>query len=233
MNRLNQRLGVLTLAIATAASQPWNFVRAADHADGPAASADPTSDVDDVYAWMSSDTASLNLVMTVGRNVATTFKPSDKVQYVFHVNSRPAFGIAASSERLVIAEFTTEGKIKLWVGTDEYLEGDASNETGLDSKNGRVKVFTGVRNDPFYFNLQGFQEVAKTVGTVASTLTFDSAGCPRLDSATSGALVGRLSTGVDDFLRFNAYAIVLTIDKTLVTGGGPIVSVWGSTHRKS
>ena len=232
MKQIN-RLLLLAGAIAFAATQPGNRVLAADHADGPAASADPTSDIDDVYAWMSPDTTDVNLVMTIGRDVPGTFKLSDKVQYVFHVSSRPAFGAAAASEQLVIAEFATDGKVKLWVGMDEYLEGDASSESGLETKNGRVKVFTGVRNDPFYFNLKGFQDVARTVGTVASQLQFDPAGCPRLDAATAGTLVRGLGTGADDFLRFNAFAIVVSIDKSLLTKGGPIVSVWGSTHRKS
>ena len=225
---------ILTLALVAGGGGAyfWNAVRAADHADGPAAGADPTSDIDDVYAWMSSDSATFNLVMTIGRDVPSTFKLSDKIQYVFHVTSRQTFGAATTTESNIIAEFDAAGKIKLWVGNDEYLEGDASNEAGLETGKGRVKVFTGVRNDPFFFNLKGFQDVAKTVGTVAGTLTFDPAGCPRLDAPTSTALVTGLRTGKDDFLGFNAFAIVVSVDKTLVTRGGPIVSVWGSTNRK-
>ena len=90
-----------------------------------------------------------------------------------------------------------------------------------------------MRNDPFFFNLRGFNDVARTVGTVAGALSFDGAGCPRLDAATAGALVGTLGSGRDDFLGFEAFAIVVSIDKTLVTRNGPIVSVWGSTHRRS
>ena len=181
---------------------------------------------------MSPDSASLNLVMTVGRDVSTNFKLSDKVQYVFHVSSRATFGAQATTEENIIAEFDASGRVKLWVGTDAYLEGDATSEAGIESKNAKVKVFTGVRNDPFFFNLKGFQSVARTVGTVASSLTFDPAGCPRLDAATSASLVGTLRTGQDDFLGFNAFAIVVQVDKTLVTRGGPIVSVWASTNRK-
>ncbi|MEO8361273.1 MAG: DUF4331 family protein [Vicinamibacteria bacterium] len=231
MKRLN-RILALGLVAASGGALFWTAVQAADHADGPAASADPTADIDDVYAWMSSDSATLNLVMTVGRDVATSFKPSDKVQYVFHTTSRPSFGSATTTDTNIIAEFDVAGKINLWVGNDEYLEGDASSEMGLETSKGRVKVYTGVRNDPFYFNLKGFQSVANTVGTVAGSLRFDPAGCPSLDAATSGVLVGGLSTGKDDFLGFNSYAIVISVDKTLVTKGGPIVSVWGSTNRK-
>ena len=231
MKKLTRAL-VLGLGAVVGGTYGWHAVRAADHADGPAASADPTSDLDDVYSWMSPDSASLNLVMTVGRDVSTNFKLSDKVQYVFHVSSRATFGAQATTEENIIAEFDASGRVKLWVGTDAYLEGDATSEAGIESRNAKVKVFTGVRNDPFFFNLKGFQSVARTVGTVASSLTFDPAGCPKLDAATSASLVGTLRTGQDDFLGFNAFAIVVQVDKTLVTRGGPIVSVWASTNRK-
>ncbi len=36
----------------------------------------------------------------------------------------------------------------------------------------------------------------------------------------------------DDFLGFNLQMLVVQVDKALVTRGGPIVGVWGSTHRK-
>jgi hypothetical protein len=210
----------------------WSSARAADHADGPATTAEPAADIDDVYAWMSSDTADLNLVMTVGRDVPSTFKLSDRVQYVFHTQSHAAFGQPAASNVDVICEFDSSAQVECWAGDAEYVRGDASSTSGIQSKSGKLKVFTGVRNDPFYFNLTGFQNVAKTVGTVAGSLTFDAAGCPAVDGPTSNLLVTGLKTGGDSFATFSAYAIVVVLDKTLVTRGGPIVSVWGSTNRK-
>ena len=38
---------------------------AADHQDGPAATADPAADITDIFAWMSSDASKVNLVMDV------------------------------------------------------------------------------------------------------------------------------------------------------------------------
>jgi hypothetical protein len=210
----------------------WSSARAADHADGPATTAEPAADIDDVYVWMSPDAANINLVMTVGRDVPASFKLSDRVQYVFHTSSRSAFGQASTSDVNIICEFDTASRARCWVGDSEFVEGDASSTNGIQSKSGKVRLFTGVRNDPFYFNLTGFQNVAKTVGTVAPSLTFDAAGCPRVDAATSSLLVTGLRTGGDSFATFSAYAIVMTVDKTLLTRGGPIVSVWGSTNRK-
>jgi hypothetical protein len=228
------RKSLVFLGLATLALGSWRWsVRAADHVDGPAAAADATSDIDDVYAWMSPDATDLNLVMTIGRNVPRDFQLSDAVQYVFHTTSRGTFGATPSAEYNIICEAAPSRQIRCWAGNDIFLGGDASGTAGLDSPDGRLKVFTGVRNDPFFFNLTGFNTVARTVGTVAGSLSFDPAGCPLLDAGTAGSLVTQLRTGRDDFLGFEAFALVVSIDKMLVTRGGPIVSVWGSTHRKT
>jgi hypothetical protein len=211
----------------------WSSARAADHADGPATTNDPSADIDDVFAWMSPDAADLNLAMTIGRDVPATFRLSDQVQYVFHTQSRATFGAAPAQSFDVICESDRSGEIRCWGGTEIFLGGDASDPRGLESRDGRMRIFGGLRNDPFFFNLKGFQGVAKTVGTVAGALSFDQAGCPQLDAATSNVLVGGLKSGNDDFLGFNAFALVVSLDKGLVTRGGPIVSVWGSTHRKA
>ena len=223
----------LCVSLTVAGGMTWRTLRAADHADGPAATAEPTADIDDVYAWMSADSTDLNLVMTIGRNVPGTFRLSDRVQYVFHTTSRQSFGAQPGAEYNIICEAEANGQIRCWAGNDVFLGGDASNPAGIESSDARVKVFAGVRNDPFFFNLAGFNSVARTVGTVGGSLMFDAAGCPRLDAATANSLVTTLRTGRDDFLGFEAFALVVSIDKTLVTRNGSIVSVWGSTHRKS
>lgn len=232
MNR-SSRSAWLGLAAVGLGLVFWSSARAADHADGPATTNDPAADIDDVYTWMSPDAADLNLAMTIGRDVPASFRLSDQVQYVFHTQSRGTFGTAPAQSFDIICEVDRSSEIRCWGGTEIFLGGDASDPRGLESKDGRMRIFAGRRNDPFFFNLKGFQSVSKTVGTVAGALSFDPAGCPQLDSATSNLLVGGLQTGQDDFLGFNAFALVVSIDKTLVTRGGPIVSVWGSTHRKA
>ncbi len=232
------RASIRALAIGLGASLVvggaalWTL-RAADHADGPATTAEPTADIDDVYAWMSPDTTDLNLVMTIGRNVPATFRLSDRVQYVLHTTSRASFGAQPGPEYNIICEAETNGQIRCWAGNDIFLSGDASNTAGMESRDARLKIYAGVRNDPFFFNLTGLNAVNRTVGTVGGSLTFDAAGCPQLDAATAGTLVSTLRTGKDDFLGFEAFALVVSIDKSLVTRNGSIVSVWGSTHRKS
>lgn len=229
MRRLNLGLALLLLAAPPA--------HAADHADGPAASADPSADIADLYVWTSADASKLNLAMTLGRNVSATSRFSNAVQYVFHTTSAASFG-ATGLDTDIICEFRSGQTISCWVGAEDYVSGDASRLTGLASKSGKVRVFAGVRDDPFFFNLQGFRQTTSAVTAAAPSLSFDPAGCPALDAATSAALVGLLRTGtggaapVDDFAGQNVLAIVVQVDKTLLTKGGPSVAAWSATYRR-
>ena len=213
--------------------------RAADHADGPRASADPAADITDVFAWMSPDATRVNLVMDVVRNATTASRFSDSVRYVFHTTSRAGFGAAPAPELDITCVFSVAQRIRCRVGRGEVVAGDASKVSGIETADGKLRVFAGPREDPFFFNLAGFRQTARIVAGAAGSLTFDPAGCPALDAATSAALVSQLQTApgggpaADGFARFNVLAIVVSVDKSLVTPGGPIVSVWGSTNRRS
>ena len=73
------------------------LAKAADHLDGPKASADPTADITDLFAWMSPAAKTLYLIMNVFPQATAASKFSNAVQYVFHDTSRNNFGDAASS----------------------------------------------------------------------------------------------------------------------------------------
>ena len=128
--------------------------------------------------------------------------------------------------------------MECWAGDQAYVTGDASSLSGITSSNGKLRVFTGLRNDPFFFNLAGFRETARIVTGAASSLTFDAAGCPAVDSATSTALVTQLQSAPgggpapDSFANFNVIAIVVEVDKSILTGNGPILSVATATYRR-
>ncbi len=215
--------------------------RAADHADAPLISLDPPADIGDVFAWMSPDARQLNLVMGVVRNATPRSRFSDSVDYVFHTSSSASYGVAASPDVDIVCDFNKKQKIRCRIAQGKrklaQVSGDASREHGIQTKDGKLRVFAGLREDPFFFNAAGFRETARIVTAAADGLSFDAAGCPALDTATSAALVGQLQSApgggpaVDAFAGFNALAIVLSIDVSLLTKGGPILSVWGSTNR--
>lgn len=209
----------------------------ADHGDGPAVMTDPAADVNDVFVWMSPDASKINFAMSVFPFANTESRFSDSVQYVFHVGSGAAFGDVPDGGEIVCT-FNAAQDVQCWAGDTSVL-GDASSPAGLTSQDGRLRVFTGLRNDPFFFNLSGFRETTRLVTAAAPSLTFDDAGCPAVDGPTSAALVGQLQTepggapAVDDFLDANILAIVVEVDKALVATDGPIVGVWASTNRSS
>lgn len=210
---------------------------AADHQDGPAATNDPAADITDVFVWTTADATKVNLVMDVSPAASTASRFSDTVQYVFHTSSRASFGAASTASEDVICTFDTTQTISCWAGS-EYVTGNAGTASGLSSSSGRLKVFAGLRADPFFFNLDGFKHTAATVTAAKPSLSFDTSGCPLLDAATSAVLVDQLRTDpsggppVDHFRGFNALAIVVQLDKSILTAGGPVVSVWAATHRK-
>lgn len=216
------------------------LVPAADHEDSPSVRLDPTADFGDVLAWMSPDAADLNLIATVVRNATPASRFSDAVQYVFHTRSSDTFGGDAASPVNVICQFegVDEQTVSCWAGNESYVSGDASDPAGLVSDDGKLRVFAGLRNDAFFFNSAGFNATRALVIDAAPSLEFDAAGCPQLDEPTSNALVTQLMTApgggpaVDNFGNANILVLAVSVDKSIVTGGGPIVGVWGSTRRR-
>jgi hypothetical protein len=214
---------------------------AADHLDAPTVKMDATTDITDLYTWVNPTSSTVVFVLNVNPLATTASKFSTSAQYVIHTGSSAAFGGAGATPLNIIATFDASQNISLWVGANEYVNGNASATTGLMTADGKVKVFAGLRDDPFYFNLDGFHAAEAAVEAAASSLTFNTAGCPAVDAATSMALVKALSTNptssppggtaVDYFAGKNVLSIVVEVDKSLVTSGGPIVSAWASTNK--
>lgn len=219
-----------------------NWAQGADHRDSPATTAEPMADLADVYAWMSADAADLNMALTVSPFAGATSSFSDATQYVFHVGSRANFGATVEDDTRVVCQFYTADAIECWVLADDgsvadYVVGDPSSPSGLVSASGDVRVFAGLRSDPFFFNLDGFRRTVDTVRAAAAAgLSFDAGNCPTVDAATSTTLVTQLTTdpdnmpATDDFGDADVLALVVQIDKSLVTTGGPILAAWASTH---
>ncbi len=219
--------------LATAVIHP-RLAHSADHLDAPATKAEAAADINDVYTF--TDSTNAVFAMTVSPAAAAGAKFSDAVQYVLHTQSAAAFG-GGSNDVNVICTFNAAQVAQCWAG-GEYATGDASSATGISSASGKLKVFAGLRADPFFFNLAGFKNAVSTVKGAASSLKFD-AGCPQLTGETATVLANQLKTNPDgggapeDFFKnLNTLAIVAQIDLALVTKGGPVVSVWASTNRK-
>lgn len=222
---------MMALALMVGASSALG----ADHLDGPAATMDAAADITDTYAWL--DGPNVVMVLNVSPLATTASKFSDKVQYVFHTESSAGFGMAGTKTD-IICTFDTAQKIQCWVGDQAYVTGDASATAGLETSDKKFKVFAGLRDDPFFFNLEGFKDTVETVTAAAPTLPKDAAGCPTVDAATSTALVNMLKStkkgtmpAADFFAGKNVMSIVVSVNKSLINGGGPILSYWASTNK--
>ena len=227
MKRFIRSLLVASLCIS-------GLAHAADHLDSPSAVADGSTDITDVFAWSSSDGTKLNLIMNVAPNAGEGAAFSDAAQYVFHVARSDSFGGEAVNSD-IICTFDAAGALSCWAG-DQYVSGDASNAEGLSNDGGSMKVFAGLRNDPFFFPSLGFGAVVDAVKGAAPDLSFDDNGCPTLDEATATALAGLLGTNncmmtLDFFQSHNVLALVVQVDVTAIAGEGNIMAVWASTRR--
>jgi hypothetical protein len=212
---------------------------AADHQDGPAATASPAADITDVFAWMSPDHAKMYLVLDLFPAATAAAKFDTNTLYVFHTTSKATLLATAGTPLDIICKFDAAQAIQCWAG-GEYVSGATAGAptTGLKSASGKLTVWAGLRDDPFFFNLDGFKDLVATVKAAAPQLlpTVDASGCPVVDATTSGALVSALAhthgnAPVDHFAGLNVLAIVVSIDASLVTRGGPTVGVWASTNQ--
>jgi hypothetical protein len=204
---------------------------ASDHMDTPTVIADPAADIGDIFAWTSSDGQRLNLVMDI---VAHQF--SDRLQYVFHVDSGERFGKTTAST-LIACRFDVAIAVECWAGDADYVRGDATGPAGIEGKNRRFRVFAGLRDDPFFNNVKGTRAAYNIAGAALQHGTgVDAAGCPQFDTATSRAILDtwRHTGGgpATNFLAgWKASALVISIDLDVVNTGGKLLAVWGAVHK--
>jgi hypothetical protein len=238
-------LAIAATACAASAATICGAARpalASDHADSPSVVNEPSADINDVYAWMQG--TNIVLAMTVTPNAqpiaadgAAGSEFSDAVQYVFHTTSQMSFGAATVLPENIIATFDANQNISVWVGTDDYVKGATGTNAALVSLDGKLEVFAGLIGDPFFFNIDGFHNAVATVESLESSLTLDPSGCPLLTDDQAALLRTQLTTApdggtaVDHFATFDALAIVISVDKSLLTKGGPIVAEWASTNQ--
>lgn len=218
-------LALSVAGVATLIATP--LVHASDAADSPSVMSDPSADITDLFTWTSG--TKTYLVMDVFPQATTASKFSSTSQYVFHTSSMASRGMPETKVD-VMCTFDVSQAISCWAGS-EYVHGDPSATSGLTSTSGKLKVFAGLRDDPFFFNLDGFHGAQATVKGASASFTYDAAGCPAIGSGASATILKQLSTNpVDAFAGKNVLAIVLELDTTLLTTGGPLVTVWASTN---
>lgn len=174
---------------------------AADHAEAPTSAADPAADIADFYAWHTSDKVVFVLTYAPLTAPGGSATYDADVLYGLHVDN----DLDGVADQDLWVQFGQNGAgdwaVRVtWGGNEEEFS------VGDTGEGDSVKIWTGLADDPFFFDLQGFQTTLAT-GTVA----FDS---------TRDSLAGT-----------NVSAIVLEADLATISGGSTF-QTWATTARK-
>jgi len=254
---------ILTSALAAAAisivvvNQRVTNVEAADHLDGPAVSMNKGADLTDLYAWMWDDAGvpSVALVLAVNPIATAADAFPENVHYAFHIDRGNV-----RTEVICQFESTDNTAIRCWVGddvTNKIISGDPTSDATPLEVDG-IKVFAGLRKDPFAFNSLAFGKVQTFVDTNKAGLTadIDVAGCFDLSEASGNdannrslgeTLVACLTTQCDAnigepqsppnamtdfFAELNVLALTVSLPLTEIAGADPEIRVYASTHNR-
>lgn len=219
----------MAFASASAAACVCSAASASDHLDTPTAIADPAADIGDLYAWTSADGRRLNLVMDI---VGGKF--SDKVAYVFHVDSGRKLGETGATTT-IDCRFGEQGEISCVAG-DDRAAGAADRTQGIESGHRRFRVFAGLRDDPFANNVRGTRQAYDVADkALKAGAARDGAGCPAFDAATAHDILDRWrhtdgGPAQNLLAGWKSAALVVSIDLSAVNGGGPLLGVWSGTY---
>ena len=181
-------------------------VTAADHVDAPMAQADQAADITDFYAWHKDDGKIVAIVNYAGLlevGQSGVYDPS--VVYGIHIDNNG----------------DNEADENIWVRFGQNSQGDWGVQfSGLpgiaDPAVGPVntvfdaglgtRAYAGLRDDPFFFDLDGFLATLMT-----GTLSFDSMN--------------------DSFAMTNVNAIIIEISTDAAAGGSNNIQMWATTRK--
>ena len=204
---------------------------ASNHLDTPVVIANPQANIGDLYAWTAADGRHLNLVMDI---VGHSF--SDKLSYVFHIDSGTAFG-KTNATTTITCRFPDATTTDCRLGNVDRARGAAGVPSGIEGRNHRFRVFAGLRDDPFFNNVKGTRAAYQVAFDALKDggVQKDAATCPVFDRSTADAILyqWRHSDGrpASNFLaHWTTSALVVSIDLDVVDRGGKMLAIWAVTQ---
>ena len=178
---------------------------AADHGEAPGAAADPAADIADFYAWHTSNGTIVAVITIQPLAVSGDSALYDAdVLYGVHIDTN-----ADTTPDLDIYARFGQNADGDWGVQVENLPGASGPVVGAVETvitDGDVKVFAGLREDPFFFDAQGFGDTLST-----SSVAF---------------------TATDFFAGYNVLSIVMEFDTAATTGSAHQIQTWATTARK-
>jgi len=202
--------GVAVAALGAAAFMPGESAQTADHLDPPGRTSpnadntpDPAADIADVFAWAADD--NLNVIVTFAGPSAPNAPATYDRDVLYKVNISTD-GNALNTENVIRVRFGEGGMNEFGVqATGVPGAGTLSGPVNTNLTGNGVTLRAGLFDDPFFFDLQGFQETLQS-GTLA------------------------ISNQRDFFAGQNDTAFVLQIPLSNLSATGKI-TVWSETSR--
>jgi hypothetical protein len=224
--------GALAMAVAILAGQR---LLASDHQDTPEVELNPRMDINDVFAFPGSGADRIALAMTTSSPIQGTNASFDNnLLYQFRIDNSGD----AIEDRVIQVTFSGSGANQTvtvrgpvaaaMTGMRSTLVDDPQAVTGLvgqtlGSATG-VQVFAGLRDDPFFIDLEQFFKIVPDRRPSTGPLSQ-----PQTQEATSFR-----NPGIDFLRSYNALAIVVEVPKSMLTSAsGPDakIGVWGTVSR--
>ncbi len=204
-SRSRARLLVAGLAATAALPMLSDIVSAADHLDAPKTQTNPAADITDVYAWHTDDDKVVAVLNFAGfTEVGGKPTLDSTILYGLHIDNDAdnvadhdvwfRFGQNANGDWGVQAEGIPGGTPTV----------SGPLDTAIDAGLG-LQLWAGLRDDPFFFDLDGFKTTL-----MSGTVTFDKTH--------------------DTFAGTNVTSIVVTMSTDAVVGAGSTFSLWASTR---
>ncbi len=232
MTRLRIAVGAAGLALVLFTGSG----RAADHLDSLNLTTLPEADINDLYAWTTNDD-DLVIALSVNRfsdvaGLGGNTEFSSEVLYSFNIDND---GDPSTAEHRIDIQFSERadeetdpathiqitGLPGLGAGGSTVLELDAN---GMVTQ-GDVDVFAGPREDPFFFDLVWFLDVADD-HPLAAVLNDDRDFYHNRWGATAEL---HNDDSADTFLAHNVSMIVIQFPAADVTGDDGVLGIWAST----
>jgi hypothetical protein len=202
-------LAIAPLAVVAVAQRDG---RAADHLDGPGPTKDPAADLADLYAFTSPENpAHLTLAVTWFPLATTSTKFNDNIEIDFKIREITGTSpVTLSSTPWDVKCTTSGGGMKATCTAPGGLTKTVDINAVTGAKTDDIRVFAGLRSDPFFFDLDAFK---KTVKDKAPAFT---------------------TPGKNFFQGLNVLTFVVEIDTLKAFGkAAPIVTVAAEARRKA
>jgi len=191
---------------------PGLVANAADHADSPSQRGSELAmqaDINDIYAFMNpNDATELVLVMTVFPEATAESTFSSVVDYDFLIQNFN--GATAGDHHRISCSFPTAAEI-----TCTHGDLTVSGAVGETITGDGMRVYSGLRDDPFYFNAEGFN----------ATINSGPPATPMFEVDTDSRIN---DFGPDE----NILGLVIGINTNRVTNNqaNPLLRIWAATQ---